>query len=204
MLKDNLSKRFTAKWWDSQEIDENSLNYILECAFLSPSKQGRYNYKIYVLTSNQQSTEFKQWLYWENTYCLDKIRGKKGEGLKRFNGQVLAPIVLLWIANDHGHETRDDCLVSASIAMCAALEKNLHTGFNGCLGGDEIASKLSIPGTAIISLGVGHATPDYLKNRNVFLKDQQVGFDLSNTDPTITDNYNRVNKPKFSELFIFL
>jgi hypothetical protein len=203
MLKDLLIRRFTAKWWDGDLVNDHSLEYILECAYLSPSKQGKYNYNIFVLGSSNKSIEFKNWLYWENTWCLDRIRGKQGEGLKRFNGQVVAPVVLMWVAKDDNPETRDDCLVSASIAMCAALEKNLQTGFNSCLGPKEIAEKLSISGRAVICLGIGHAKTDDLTMRSVYFEDTQVGFDLSNTDPKITKNYNRISKPKFSDLIIY-
>jgi nitroreductase len=204
MLKKHLSERFTAKWWDPLPVDSGSLKYVLDCAYFAPSKQGRYNYKIYVLGDTEKSKEFKNWLYWENTWCLDKIRGKEGEGLKRFNGQVIAPVVLMWVADNDGSETRDDCLVSASVAMCAALEKGLQTGFNACLGSNEISEKLSITGKAIVCLGLGHATPDELKSRPVYSNDVHVGFDISNTNPKIVDTYNRVNKPKFHDLMIFL
>jgi nitroreductase len=204
MLKKQLTERYTAKWWDPIPVDNESLNYILDCAYFSPSKQGKYNYKIYVLTDTDKSVEFKNWLYWENTWCLDKIRIKQGQGLKRFNGQVLAPIVLMWVANNVDLETRDDCFISASIAMCAALEKNLQTGLNSCIGPGEIAEKLSIAGNPVVCLGVGHATSDKLATRAVYLDNKLVGFDLSNTEPQITKNYNRVNKPKFSDLIIYL
>jgi len=204
MLKKQLSERFTAKWWDSILVDPTDLKYVLDCAYLAPSKQGRYNYNIYVLGNDEKSTAFKNWLYWENTWCLDKIRGKEGDGLKRFNGQVLAPTVLMWVANDTGSETRDDCIVSASIAMCAAHEKNLQTGFNSCLGEKEISNYLSITGHATVLLGIGYATTDELKSRPVYQNDLEVGFDLSNTDPSIVDHYNRIDKPKFSKLVKYL
>ena len=44
----------------------------------------------------KNAKEIKDWLYWEHTCCLNKVRGVKGEGLRRYNGQVLAPIVLAW------------------------------------------------------------------------------------------------------------
>ena len=203
MLKNNLLGRFTAKWWDDRKVDESDLQYILECAYLAPSKQGRYNFNIYVFGDDDRSQNFKRWLYYENTYCLDKVRGKTGEGLKRYNGQVLAPIVLLWVAHDNGHETRDDCLISASVAMCASLEKNLQTGLTGCIGPEEIAAKLSISTVPITCLGIGYAEPDMMLTRPVFLDGKKIGFDLSNTDPKIVENYNRSKKPKFSDLIIF-
>jgi hypothetical protein len=205
MIKQQLSERFTAKWWEETPVDEQTLQYVLDCAYLAPSKQGRYNYNIYVLGNTEPANDFKKWLYWENTWCLDKVRGKPGEGLRRYNGQVIAPVVLMWVAKDtRSFETRDDCLISATVAMCSASEKGLQTGFNSCIGPTDIADKLSIKGTPILCLGLGYATPDDLKSRQVYSNNDHVGFDLSNTDPKITDGYNRINKPSFQDLMVFI
>lgn len=205
MIKQQLSERFTAKWWDETPLDDQTLQYILDCAYLAPSKQGRYNYNIYVLGNTEPANDFKKWLYWENTWCLDTVRGKPGEGLRRYNGQVIAPTVLMWVAKEtNGFETRDDCLISATIAMCSAIEKNVQTGFNSCIGPNEIASKLSIKGIPILCLGLGYAEIDELKHRPVYSNIDKVGFDLSNTDPKITDGHNRKNKPSFQDLMVFL
>lgn len=204
MLKQQLSERFTAKWWEETPVDDQALQYVLDCAYLAPSKQGRYSYNIYVLGNTEPANDFKKWLYWENTWCLDTVRGKPGEGLRRYNGQVIAPVVLMWVAKDEGRESRDDCMISSSVAMCSAIEQNLQTGFNSCIGPQEIANKLSIKGTPILCLGLGYAITDELKARRVYLDTDYVGFDLSNTDPKITDGNNRINKPSFQDLMIFL
>ena len=95
MILNLLQNRFTAKWWSEQLVSQSDLDIILRSAFHAPSKQSKYNYEIYVFTDSDQGKELKQWFYWENTACLDKIRGKQGEGLRRYNGQVLAPVYLL-------------------------------------------------------------------------------------------------------------
>jgi hypothetical protein len=146
---------------------------------MAPSKQGKYDHEIYVITDSPQGKELKKWLYWENTYCLDRVRGKQGPGLRRYNGQVLAPVVLLWVtkklqgysdANEsESQRVRDDAIVSATIAMVAAEELGLRTGFNGCLGTSEIEQKLNLENkTPVIAVGMGYAFSEKRIARPVF------------------------------------
>ena len=79
MLKDLLEKRFTAKWWSDKPVEKEKLDYILDCTYLAPSKNGKWKFEIFVLGNSEKANEIKQWLYWENTYCLDMKRGKEGE-----------------------------------------------------------------------------------------------------------------------------
>jgi nitroreductase len=200
MILDLLQNRFTAKWWQDQPISASDLATILKSVFLAPSKQSKYNYKIYMFTDSVEGKKLKEWFYWENTACLDKIRGKSGEGLRRYNGQVLAPIYLLWVADNENLETRDDCMVSATVTMLAAEELGLQTGFCGCIGPNEIKEKLNISGTAVVSLGIGHAIPDTKESRKVFKQGKEMGFDLSNTLPALKNYHVRKNKPSFDNL----
>jgi nitroreductase len=200
MINDLLRKRFTAKWWEDRAVKDEDLDTILECAYSVPSKQTRFNYKIYVFTDSPEGKELKEWFYWENTACLDTIRGKQGTGLRRYNGQVLAPIYIVWIANNSDLDGRDDCIVSASIAMLAAEELGLQTGFCGCIGPDEIKEKLQIEGKAVISLGIGYAIPDDLEMRKVYKDGEEMGFDLSNSNPNFKKHHTRIRKPSFQNL----
>jgi hypothetical protein len=199
MIKDLLQSRFTAKWWNEQAVEPEKLSQLLDTVYLAPSKNGRYTFTLYVLADSSAALEFKQWLYWENTWCLDTVRGKPGPGLKRFNGQVIAPVVLLWVGHDQSRETRDDIMVSATVAMCAAQELGLQTGFNGCLGETEITEKLGIADKKIVdvmSLGIGYASIDQETKRPVY--DQQgveVGFDLANVDPANRKVPTRQSQP---------
>lgn len=200
MIAELLKKRFTAKWWSDRAVEQTDLDTVLECAYNIPSKQMKYNYKIYVFTDSAAGKELKEWFYWENTACLDTIRGKPGEGLRRYNGQVLAPVYLVWIADSADLEARDDCVVSASIAMLAAEELGLQTGFCGCIGPDEIKEKLQIDGVAVMSLGIGYATPDDQELRTVYKDDVEMGFDISNSDPSFKNYHTRKRKPSFQNL----
>lgn len=181
-------------------MSHRDLEQILESAFSSPSKQSKYNYTIFVFTDSDQGREFKEWFYWENTACLDTVRGKQGDGLRRYNGQVLAPVYLLWIAKNHTNETRDDCIVSATVAMIAAEELGLQTGFCGCIGPEEIQNKFGISGISVISIGIGHASSDNKESRKVYKEGVEMGFDLSNSDPNLKTHHVRKNKPDFDDL----
>ena len=204
MLKDKLKERFTAKWWEAKELEQEKLEYILDSIYLAPSKNGRYNYSVYVITNSPQGQELKEWLYWDNTFCLDGVNGKEGPGLRRYNGQVLAPVTLMWIAKNNDAETRDDCLVSATVGMCAALELGLQTGFNSCIDMPKFSSKMNTEGYAVTALGIGYAQTDFAGLRDVYRQGEKVGFDYSNTNPSIRSFPNRKNKPAFDSLFNFI
>lgn len=217
MLIDHLRNRFTAKWWDSIPLENEKLDLILECAYLAPSKQGHYDYEIHVITNSPAGIDFKKWLYWDNTACLDKIRGAKGEGSRRYNGQVLAPVVIIWLGKPFENlnnayqetnwlRTNNDCIVSATMAMCQAEELGVSTGFCGCLGSEEIALRLNKPNhTAIISVGFGYAVPDNESIRKVYDNEGVMrGFDLSNVSSSIRDIDSRKNRPPKESLINYI
>ena len=206
MLKELLSNRFTAKWWSEKPVEKDKLQYVLDCTYLSPSKNGKYKYEIFVLGDNEKSNEIKQWLYWENTYCIDGERIKEGPiGNRRYNGQLLAPIVLVWVANNKDKETFNDCMVSSTISMLAAEEQGLQTGFNGCLGELAVAEKLGrVNRYGMMSLGLGYIDKmdgeDTSIQREVFKDGVKHGFDYGNVIPDVTRGPNRTNKPTIDSL----
>jgi nitroreductase len=216
MLSEHLKNRFTAKWWDDVALEDDKIESILDCAYQAPSKQGHHEFEIYVITDSDEGKQFKEWLYYYNTACLDKVRGKQGIGMRRYNGQVLAPVVMIWLAknypvsaNQYGEtdwlRTNNDCIISSTMAMCQAEELGVRTGFCGCLGGTEIANKLNRPNhTAVISIGFGYATPDNLISRKVFRNDKEIGFDLSNTAPNIRTADNRNKRPAKDSMIKFI
>jgi len=217
MLHDYLTNRFTAKWWDPTPLENDKLDLILKCAYLAPSKQGFYDYEIMVITDSEEGKKFKQWMYWENTSCLNKIVGAQGEGLRRYNGQVLAPVLVIWLAKTFGEtnnqygesqwlRTNNDCIVSATMAMCQATELGVSTGFCGCMIGNQVADKLNKNNaTAVISVGFGYATSDMQINRKVYDQNNiERGFDLSNIDASIRYNENRKKRPAFDTIINYI
>jgi nitroreductase len=217
MLYDYLKTRFTAKWWDPAPLEQDKLDLILKCAHSAPSKQGHYDYEIFVITDSNEGQQFKQWMYWENTACLNKVVNASGPGLRRYNGQVLAPILLIWLAkkfdtltNSYGESewlrTNNDCMISATMAMCQAAELEVNTGFCGCMIGHQVASKLNKPNhEAVISVGFGYATPDKETSRKVYDQNgTEKGFDLSNTDPNIQYIATRKNRPPITTMINYI
>lgn len=179
MLRDILENRFTAKWWDPTTVEAEKLEAVLRCAYLAPSKQGKYDHKIIVVTDTQEGQEIKDWLYWHHTWCFQGDRGKPGDGLRRYNGQVRAPILLLWAIERTDQITsyreneyqrmRDDAIVSATMAMCAAEELGLQTGFNSCLDAEEVANYLGLGDRRVVlALGIGYATENIRVSREVY------------------------------------
>jgi hypothetical protein len=165
-------------------IETEKLNEVIDCAYLAPSKQGKFEYTLYVISNSVEGKALKEYMFWEDTFCLDNVRGKQGPGLRRYNGQVNAPVVLVWLANkknpglnvstneNDSWRVRDDCIVSATMALCAAEAIGLQTGFCGCI--DHLALASKITGTpinqlnqiAVVSLGIGYGyfEPGYQKS----------------------------------------
>jgi len=180
MLKDVLSKRFTAKHWDLEKnIEQSKIDYIIDCAYLAPSKLAARLHKIVVLTNSPKATEIKSWLFYQHTHTTDGIRAKeKGTSLKMFNGQYRAPVLLAWlnpvdlpnrIEREYGGELmsvntpdfrqrQNDIFISAMCCVAAAGEQDLNTGFGSCHSHVEVAEKLGFAGYVCpIMVGIGYA-----------------------------------------------
>lgn len=163
MLKEILEKRFTARWWLDKSVEKEKLEYILDCALTVPSKQSRYSYEICVLGDSEKSKEIKDWIYWEDSYCINDVRAKDEKkdpiGQRAYNGQCRAPVVLAFIGkkeNVKHAECCNDIMISVTTAMLAAEEQGLNTGFQACLGELEVAKKLGKKGFCHILLGIGY------------------------------------------------
>lgn len=176
MLKDVLRNRFTAKWWKDDPVEQEKLDAVLQAAYLAPVKNGKFDHELLVLTDSAEGKAIKEYLYYDHTWCGDGIRNKPGfVGMKRYNGQVIAPVVLLWSANippatispvneNEKIRIRDNCLLQAGFAMCAAEEQGLRTGINSTQFGLDVAQHLGIVGKeCILSLGIGYATIEQSK-----------------------------------------
>ena len=180
MLKELLEKRTTTKWWSDKIVEKDKLDYVLDCIRRTPSKQLKYNFKVLIFDESKKCKEIKDWLYWEHTCCLNKVRGAKGEGLRRYNGQVLAPIVLAWASEKDDLEVIEDIMVSSTTALLAAEEVGLNTGFNGCLESKELGHKVGEPYVHML-LGLGYADKvDGEPMRKVYKDGVEMGWDLSN------------------------
>ena len=60
MLKELLSNRFTAKWWSEKTVEEDKLQYVLDCTYLSPSKNPLRKFREAILTWKLERTLSKK------------------------------------------------------------------------------------------------------------------------------------------------
>tara|TARA_B100001093_G_scaffold446527_1_gene450913 strand:- start:9630 stop:10295 length:666 start_codon:yes stop_codon:yes gene_type:complete len=208
-----LKKRFNATHWADKQIEKNKLDYILDCIYHTPSKQCRYAYEVFVLNNSTNAQSIKEWLFWENTVCVGGSRfnayvdpDKVNPQNNRYNGQVRAPTVLIWIGKNKSNDTKNDCVVSATVAMMAAQEQNIDTGFCGCFGMNDVPTKLDRKDHyAHMILGLGYI--DYMTetsntviakeyNRKVYKNDVYYGNDTNNIASGLTHRYRSIKPSK--------
>jgi nitroreductase len=228
MLKDIIKNRYSARTWLPTSIEQEKINYILNCAVHAPSKQSLYPWKIYVLGENSNSKSFKEWLFWENTWCVNGERANpsdKESQNKRFNGQYRAPLLLLWTHRALSEETHKnenywksylpyqqeqdliDMTVSASFAMLAAEELGLRTCFGRCHE-YEFTNTILDEGTVKmgIALGIGYAEDDNNHNNRmldpVIRNDRLEGYETKNLSQSFPIKYHNIRqkKPNISNL----
>ena len=110
MLKDLIDKRATCYHWLDTPVEQHKIDYIVDCAIGAPSKNAIYPYKLQILTNSPQAIEFKQNLFWNDSWIVGGVRTPqehKDSTKKRFNGQYLAPVLLLWTRR-HQSSVEDD------------------------------------------------------------------------------------------------
>jgi len=230
MLKRIIDKRYSARSFHNTVIEENKTNYILDCALKAPSKQGVYPYKIYVLGHSENAIKFKQWLFWHDTWCANKIRADKKNKKPdntRFNGQYNAPLLFLYAhrvpynlvhapleqTNAEWRQEADliDMTVSASFAMLAAEEQGLRTCFGRCHSYEYVDTILG-EGSVRIGMALGMGYADSVDNNSNMMTPvigetgQLQGYDTNNLEQTypLKKHNCRRNKPNKNELFTFI
>lgn len=223
MLRDIIKNRYSARTFLDREIEQDKIDYILECATTAPSKQGLYPYKIFVLGTSEEAQKIKDWLFWENTWCVNGLRAvpeDKDSTNKRFNGQYKAPLVLVYVAyppdavENHVHpdylkdflknskdKINTDATVSASFAMLAAEEQGLRTCFGKCHDEKLVSEKLGLKSKAVIVVGMGYAE-DYTEEveymgQEVYKDNILQGYQPKNLpqNTVVPDHYDRQRKP---------
>lgn len=170
-----LQQRYTTKLWQSTPVNESILNYVLECAYLAPSKMAHHSHKIVAITDSAEGKAIKDWLFYEHTWAWDGYPaydipvGHQSAEDRDYNGQYRAPVVLIWLStlkdaerihvqtqvnnqpvSYHVHtpdayQQRSDIYISATTAMLAAEEQDLNTGYGVCHHPQMVAEHLGMP-----------------------------------------------------------
>jgi len=221
MLRDIIKKRYSARFFENTDIEKSKIDYVLDCALSAPSKQSVYPYKIFVLGNSKRANKFKNWLFWNDTWCVDGVRADPLEidsKEKRFNGQYRAPLLLLWAHRNVSKKHLElyewqnlmDMSVSASFAMLGAEEQGLATCFGNCHSpefNNTILGKGSIK--IGLALGIGYATASD-KNHTILtpVKKGKIvqGYDTTNVgqDYPLPMHNVRKNKPDSDILLTYI
>lgn len=170
-----LKKRYTTKLWQHTPVTDAQLDYVLQCAYLAPSKMAHHSHKIVALTNSAEGKAIKDWLFYEHTWAWDGYPaydipvGHQSTEDRDYNGQYRAPVVLIWLStlkdaerilvqtqvnhqpvSYHVHtpdayQQRSDIYISATTAMLAAEEQGLRTGYGVCHHAGMVAEHLGMP-----------------------------------------------------------
>ena len=170
-----LQQRYTTKLWQDTPVTDAQLDYVLQCAYLAPSKMAHHSHKIVALTNSVQGREIKDWLFYEHTWAWDGYPaydipvGHHSTDARDYNGQYRAPVVLIWLSElkdarrvtvqkqirdewvqytvgtPDAYQQRSDIYISATTAMLAAEEQGLRTGYGVCHHQKMVAERLGMP-----------------------------------------------------------
>jgi hypothetical protein len=187
MILDILTQRFNTKHWDRDKpISEETLTYITDCLHKAPSKMSLVNYKVIIVTDSETGLEFKKWLFYDHTWNHNGDRApvdSPNDGQRDYNGQYLAPILLVWLNPINTHTEgivdgqrvnfpdfmmrQNNIFISNAVAVLAAGEQGLNTGFGSCHDPEEVALKLGFKDYSCpIMLGVGYAADMTVQVKN--------------------------------------
>jgi len=174
-IKQLLSERYTTKLWQDTPVSDAQLDYVLQCAYLAPSKMAHHSHKIVAITNSVQGKAIKDWLFYEHTWAWDGHPaydipvGHQSDEDRDYNGQYRAPVVLIWlselknarrvtvqkqihnqllqynVSTPNADQQRNDIYISATTAMLAAEEQGLRTGYGVCHHPKMVAEHLGMP-----------------------------------------------------------
>ena len=235
MIYDVLTKRFNTKHWDdSIEIPQQAIDYITDCLLKAPYKMAMIGYKIAFITNTEKGRAFKRWLFYDHTWNSNGVRagrheaeGVEDDGKRDYNGQYRAPLLIAWLnpkdspkfGEINGQqvvfpnfvERQNNIFISNTVAMLAAEESGLNTGFGSCHDHDEVASRLGFEGYSCpIVLGVGYAKDmsKDVENMNIFVPvadPKNIGKDLGTCFVNLPAHYPkpiRTMRPSKEDLIV--
>lgn len=170
-----LQQRYTTKLWLDTPVTAAQLDYVLQCAYLAPSKMAHHSHKIVAITNSVQGRAIKDWLFYEHTWAWDGYpaydipTGHTSTEARDYNGQYHAPVVLIWLSElknaqrvtvqkqihnqllqytvctPDAYQQRNDIYISATTAMLAAEEQGLRTGYGVCHDHKMVAARVGMP-----------------------------------------------------------
>lgn len=177
-----LSTRHTFKSFLPKNLEEEKIQKILESTTNVPSCNNRYNYKVKVIKNNLNDRKLKVGLY-DYVCTMSKNQVKydetsddlvtrsprsydeaikwqsQGNLNQHINGQVLAPLVLVYYVADSDPVQLDilDIGLSCWNNIVTAQMLDVQSGFCGCFNTEFMQDFLEIDGTPVVAIGFGYA-----------------------------------------------
>ena len=181
-LEKILEKRTTVKDFTGNPIPTNHTNIIQQAVNKTPSCNNRYNFKVKVLGQTLEHRKFKLGLYdYVCTVSKENVRyndddnnmvirsprsyqeAKEWQNNKilstQINGQMLAPLVLVWYFEDDDPIDNDylDVGLSCWNTILTAESLGVQSGFCGCFDKGYLKSFLNLNGVPAVMVGFGYA-----------------------------------------------
>ena len=184
-IKDVLENRYNATVWDDNRIpSEEQIKYVAECSYLAPSKQCYGIDKLVIVSNSERGKKFKDWMFYhDGATDLHRVNDDGLDSIVKYlNGTFNAPFLFVWLIDKNYkkvhrneiitdefkihyttpsfEERENDCFVSATCAMFAALELGMNTSFASCDLNmrDYLSSKMDMSEHWVaLSLGIGYA-----------------------------------------------
>ena len=181
-LEKILEKRTTVKDFTGNPISTNHTNIIQQAVNKTPSCNNRYNFKVKVLGQTLEHRKFKLGLYdYVCTVSKENVRynddddnmvirsprsyqeAKEWQSNKilstQINGQMLAPLVLVWYFEDDDPIDNDylDVGLSCWNTILTAESLGVQSGFCGCFDKGYLKSFLNLNGVPAVMVGFGYA-----------------------------------------------
>lgn len=181
-LEKILEKRTTVKDFTGNPISTNHINIIQQAVNKTPSCNNRYNFKVKVLGQTLEHRKFKLGLYdYVCTVSKENVRynddddnmvirsprsyqeAKEWQSKKilstQINGQMLAPLVLVWYFEDDDPIDNDylDVGLSCWNTILTAESLGVQSGFCGCFDKGYLKSFLNLNGAPAVMVGFGYA-----------------------------------------------
>jgi nitroreductase len=181
-LEKILSKRSTVKNFNGNPLESNHISTITEAVAKTPSCNNRYNFKVKVLGQKLDDRKAKLNLYdYVCTVSKENVRYSEDEDLmvirspksykeardwhsknilsSGINGQMLAPLVLVWYFTDRDAIENDylDIGLSCWNTVITSELLGIQSGFCSCFDADYLQNFLGIEGKPVVMAGFGYA-----------------------------------------------
>lgn len=153
-------------WDTSSKFPIEHIHYILKCAEAMPTKNQIPCYDVFASTNTNLNKKLFEVSFWKN----DRLTILR-------NGQMQAPLVLLFLRNNVQTHLHDDLILNVGIAAggaaLAAQELGYKTGFNKCFENKDIMKCLSDyagfdkslrKSAVLLALGIGASRKDVPRN----------------------------------------